>query len=319
MRPVQHRLKLPGESRSAGVVTKTNRDTEETVMSSDNLEVEDSKTGAPTKVFTPEFLAAIRRMDGVSNMGEAERSRPLSIVSGPDGLWQVETVGSTNTLLGRFSDRELAVLFCSAYPTVDRDVPLQLGMQPADGWYPVWWTRGKREAKCGELKLFEEDTVNVMKSLLSLVGNPVTLSYLLEFAGWTALDAAGDILLRRLQEEGSIPGGRIVTETSSAFDELLRDATFRKDFEGRLTAGMSTVFAELMAAGRVLVLPAGLSDAVGLSGGGLQEELRRVLASGLVRQGYVTGETAAEVAGVPRSELDAFLRRYGVETSEAPG
>ena len=100
---------------------------------------------------------------------------------------------------------------------------------------------------------------------------------------------------------------------------MLRDVTFRREFEGRMTAAMSTAMAELMAAGRVLVLPVELSDPLGLSGGDLQEELRRLLASGLVRQGRVSRETAAEVAGVARSELDALLRRYGVETSEAPG
>lgn len=166
---------------------------------------ETTRLDAPTRVFTREFLAAIRREDAVSNALDAARSRPLSIVLELPGRWQVVTVGSEDRLLGRFTDRELALLFCAAYPSAGRTALLQLGSEPEDGWYPLWWTRGERRETCGELPVFDHESAEAMKVLLSVAANPVALSYLLQFAGWQAIEAAGEILLDRLQEEGSVP------------------------------------------------------------------------------------------------------------------
>lgn len=164
-------------------------------------------TEVPTQVqvFTPDFLSAVRDLDGVSTMGEAERSRPLSIVPNRPGVWDVVAVGSEEGVLGRFTDKEMATLFCAAYPTAERDVVLEFGSDRVDGWFPLWWTRGRRRDKCGELPVFDAETIDAMKSLLCLASNPVYLSYLLEFAGWRTLEAAADLLVRRLQQEGCMP------------------------------------------------------------------------------------------------------------------
>lgn len=171
----------------------------------DTLEAETRGLDPPTKVFTPEFLAAVRRLDGVSNMGDAARSRPLSIVLVPPDHWHVVTVGSQDALLGRFADRELALLFCAAYPAAERTAPLKLQYESEDDWYPLWWSRGDRREKCGALPVFDQESAEAMKNLLCVAANPVSLSYLLEFAGWQALDAVGEILLDRLKLEGSLP------------------------------------------------------------------------------------------------------------------
>jgi len=116
-----------------------------------------TEASTQVQVFTPEFLSAVRHLDGVSTMGDAERSRPLSIVLNRPGLWHVVTVGSEERVLGRFSDKELATLFCAAYPSADRDVVLEFGSGRVDGWFPLWWTRGRRRDKCGELPFFDPD------------------------------------------------------------------------------------------------------------------------------------------------------------------
>jgi len=151
---------------------------------------EKTRLDAPTRVFTREFLAAIRREDAVSNALDAARSRPLSIVLEPPGRWQVVTVGSGDRLLGRFTDRELALLFCAAYPSAGRTALLELGSEPEDGWYPLWWSRGESRETCGELPLFDHGSTEAMKTLVCVAANPVSLSYLLQFAGWEAIDAA---------------------------------------------------------------------------------------------------------------------------------
>lgn len=171
----------------------------------DTLEAETLGLDPPAKVFTPEFLAAVRRLDGGSNMGDAARSRPLSIVLQPPDYWQVVTVGSVDPLLGRFTDRELAVLFCAAYPAAERTALLGLQYESEDGWYPLWWSRGERREKCGALPVFDQESAEAMNNLLWVAANPVSLSYLLDFAGWQAIEAAGEILLDRLKLEGSLP------------------------------------------------------------------------------------------------------------------
>lgn len=166
---------------------------------------ETTRLEGPTRVFTREFLAAIRHEDAVSNVADALRARPLSIALDPPARWKVVTAGSEDRVLGRFTDRELALIFCAAYPSVDRTATLQLGSEPEEGWYPLWWIRGERREKSGELPIFDHDSAEAMKVLLCVAANPVSLSYLLQFAGWEAIDAAGEILLDRLQETGSPP------------------------------------------------------------------------------------------------------------------
>jgi hypothetical protein len=102
------------------------------------------KTKAPPKVFSPDFLALMERLDGVTTADNAERARPLVIVSPSAGLWHMLAEGSDRGPLGRFTDKELAVLYCAAHPTVDRDTSLELGTEPEDGWYPLRWSTGGR-------------------------------------------------------------------------------------------------------------------------------------------------------------------------------
>lgn len=157
-----------------------------------------------SRVFSRELLAAVRDLDAVSSQDEAERARPLSIEPVGSALWHVLTVGLEGPL-GRFTDRELAALFCAAYPSAARDVSLQLGSEPEDGGYPLWWSRGSRREKCGELPHFDAETVQAMKCFLGLARNPLWLSYLLEVVGWPALEAAAEILLDRQRADGSLP------------------------------------------------------------------------------------------------------------------
>jgi|GEM_PF-1845137 len=164
------------------------------------------KNEAPPKVFSPEFLALMERLDGVTTGDNAERARPLEIVSPNAGLWHVLAEGSDRGPLGRFTDKELAVLYCAAYPTVDRDTSLELGTEPEDGWYPLRWSTGGRRQRCGELPHFDQETVDAMRNLLSLARNPLWLSYLLEMVGGPALEAAGDLLCARLERDGLFPG-----------------------------------------------------------------------------------------------------------------
>jgi len=86
----------------------------------------------------------MERLDGVTTADNAERARPLVIVSPSAGLWHMLAEGSDRGPLGRFTDKELAVLYCAAYPTVDRDTSLELGTEPEDGWYPLRWSTGGR-------------------------------------------------------------------------------------------------------------------------------------------------------------------------------
>ena len=169
-------------------------------MSRRNDTPETTSLEGSTRVFTREFLAAIRREDAGSNVADALRARPLSIALDSPGRWKVVTVGSEDRVLGRFTDRELALIFCAAYPSVARTATLQLGSEPEDGWYPLWWTRGEVREKSGELPIFDYDSAEAMKVLRSVAANPVSLSYLFQFAGWEAIEAAGEILLDRLKE-----------------------------------------------------------------------------------------------------------------------
>jgi len=150
--------------------------------------IEAPEPGAPgtnessPRVFTTEFLAALERMDGVTTMDDAERARPL--------------------------EKELAVLFCVAYPTVDRDVSLELGSGPdQEGWFPLRWSTGGGRQRCGELPHFDPETVDAMKSLLSLARNPLWLSYLLELVGGPALEVAGELLCARMGKDGILAAG----------------------------------------------------------------------------------------------------------------
>jgi len=169
-------------------------------------EAESPTVETPGRVFSRELLAAVRGLDAVSGQDEAERARPLSIEAVGSALWHVVTVG-TEAPLGRFTDRELAALFCAAYPSAVRDASLELGREPEDGGYPLWWSRGSGREKCGELPHFDAETVQAMKCCLSLARNPLGLSYLLEVVGWPALEAACEILLERQRADGTLPEG----------------------------------------------------------------------------------------------------------------
>jgi len=166
-----------------------------------------SRTKVPPKVFSPDFLALMERLDGVTTADNAERARPLAIVSAGAGQWHVLAEGSDRGPLARFTDKELAVLFCAAYPTVDRDTSLELGTEPEKGWYSLRWSTCARRQRCGELPHFDMETVEAMKCLLALARNPLWLSYLLELVGGPALEAAGDLLCARLEKDGLFPGG----------------------------------------------------------------------------------------------------------------
>ena len=157
-----------------------------------------------SRIFSRELLDAVRGLDAVSGQDEAERARPLSVEAVGSALWQVVTVGS-ELPLGRFTDRELAALFCAAYPSATGDASLRLGSEPEEGWYPLWRSRGSGREKCGELPHFDAETVQAMKSLLGVARDPLSLSHLLELAGWPALEAAAEILLDRLRADGRLP------------------------------------------------------------------------------------------------------------------
>lgn len=107
-----------------------------------------------------------------------------------------------------------------------------------------------------------------------------------------------------------------MTVASSAFDDLLRDPTFREVLKERVSEGVQEEVADLLASGCLLFTSVDLSEALELSGGAMQTELKHLLAAALVWQGKVPPETAAQVAGVTQSELPELLHRYGVETPD---
>lgn len=244
---------------------------------------------------------------GVSTMGEAETSRPLWIVSKCPGVWDVVTVGS---------EERVATLFCAAYPTAERDVVLEFGSDRVDGWFPLWWTRGRRRDKCGELPVFDAETIDAMKSLLCLASNPVYFSSAL-IRGLKGTRSGRGSACEAVAARGlhAGPGRCVVTVASSAFDDLLRDPTLREELKERVLEGLQEV-ANLLATGCLLFTSVDLSEALELSGGAMQSELKHLLAAALVWQGKVRPETAAQVAGVTQSELPELLHRYGVETPD---
>jgi len=96
-----------------------------------------------------------------------------------------------------FADRFLALLTAAALPGTGRDSLLSLAGDPdPDGWgYAVRLDDG---TVVGHLAQFDEDLIDSVNCLVSIVHSAGSLAYELEAAGAVALERCGALLEERI-------------------------------------------------------------------------------------------------------------------------
>jgi hypothetical protein len=99
-----------------------------------------------------------------------------------------------------FPDRFLALLAAAILPGLGRDPLLQLNPEPSPQGYEIQLDDGTVVA---HLELFDELFVGHMNAVVGLARSPVSLAYVAEAVGATALKRCGAILAERVRTAGA--------------------------------------------------------------------------------------------------------------------
>ena len=169
----------------------------------------DGKPANPSSAsnaFSPEFLDQLDERDEPVTGNEADMAGPWSVEPLPGrgfGLFRLgESPDRAFQPFAVFPDRFLALLAAAILPGLGRDPLLQLTPEPGPEGYEVQLDDG---TVVGHLELFDELFVDHMNAVLGLARLPVSLAFVAEAVGATALRRCGAILAQRVRSEGAAP------------------------------------------------------------------------------------------------------------------
>ena len=152
--------------------------------------------------FAGEFLDRLLEVDGPGTGGEAAVAGPWEVEERASGGFAVrregERVAQGDEPAAVLEDRQAALLVAAALP--GSGVPDTFRLEP--GRTPDGYRLADDGRAVGRLTWFDPDLVATVSALRRIVAAPRCLALVLEAAGHDALEQAGKILARRV-EEGS--------------------------------------------------------------------------------------------------------------------
>lgn len=163
----------------------------------------ESHPTSPSHAFSEDFLAAFSRRGEVASAPEAELAGPWTVRAASGG-WGVfrQPVLEGDVPEGLFEHREHALLLASVLGAVGREPLFHIDPSDRPEGYAVETVWGDAWVRTvGRMRRFQPEVIEALHVAESLLRSPAALASLLEAAGATALDLAGRILSRRLEEE----------------------------------------------------------------------------------------------------------------------
>lgn len=175
------------------------------------------KNAFEPNAFEPDFLRDLAQRGEVSTAPDAEMQGPWKVSPMPGkrfGVfrdWEDPGEGGNGAAEGDvaqgdvpeavFEHREHALLAAAVLPSTGREPLFDLDSEREPEGYAIDSVWGDRwVTTVGRLRCFHPDVVEALHVVESVVRSPVALANLLEAAGPSALELAGRILRRRLEE-----------------------------------------------------------------------------------------------------------------------
>jgi hypothetical protein len=169
----------------------------------------DDRTSVPN-IFSSEFLEVFHRRDESITAEEAELAGPWAVqaAKGGFGVFRGLPVASDETPEspapeGVLKTRGQALLMAATLPGVGREPLYYLNPESKPEGYTietVWGDRGVQPV--GHLRIFQPKITDALHIAEAIARSPESLANLMEAAGATALEIAGQILARRLAAGG---------------------------------------------------------------------------------------------------------------------
>jgi hypothetical protein len=159
--------------------------------------------------FDAEYLTWIDRRDEPATVAEADAAGPWVVRRHPEGGWAVlraaERLDDGDLPAGVFRRIETAHLMAALLPGTGREATYRLAPEEE----PLGFVLEDLDGVAGHLRLFDQRLVAAMNVADALARSPECLARLLEAAGRVALEHAGRILVRHLQEaeDAELAGG----------------------------------------------------------------------------------------------------------------
>jgi hypothetical protein len=164
-------------------------------------------TLSPENLFSPDFFALLRERDEVLTASEAEYAGPWKCepVAGQPGAVAVlrdwESVDHQDVPEAVVWHDETALLLTAILPALDREPLFHLSEVEAPEGYPLSAVYGEQGVQvAGWLRRFKPEVVQELHLLECVLRSPAALAALLEAAGCTAVEQAGQIVARRLAQ-----------------------------------------------------------------------------------------------------------------------
>jgi len=159
----------------------------------------------PGNLFSTDFLALLRERDEVLTAPEADLAGPWKCepVPGRPGavavLREWESVDHQDEPEAVLWHDETALLLTAVLPALEREPLFHLAEQETTEGYPISAVFGEKGVQvAGWLRRYRPEAVQALHLLECVVRSPVALAALLEAAGCTAVEQAGQIVARRL-------------------------------------------------------------------------------------------------------------------------
>src|SRR4051812_7846867 len=156
-------------------------------------------------LFSPTFLELLREREEVLTASEAELAGPWKCESDPGRpgavavLRQWESVDHQDAPEAVLWHDETALLLTAVLPALDREPLFHLSDQEVPEGYTVSAVFGEQGLQvAGWLRHYKPEAVEALHLLECVVRSPAALAALLEAAGCTAIEQAGQIVARRL-------------------------------------------------------------------------------------------------------------------------
>jgi hypothetical protein len=163
---------------------------------------DDSTLSSSRNAFSPSFLHCIGERDEPPTAGEADAAGPWRVLELPGrgfGLFRIgESPARGHRPAAVFRQRWLALLAAAVLPGTGRDAAFRLQKGSGPEGFAV--ETGNGGEVVGHLELFDQNLMEALHVVESLLRSPEALAGLLEAAGQVALERAGAILDERVPE-----------------------------------------------------------------------------------------------------------------------
>jgi hypothetical protein len=160
----------------------------------------DQKKSTPTNIFSEQFLEQFRDRDEPNTASEAEHAGPWVVreISGGFGVFR-ESDAKDAQPEATFEHREHALLMAAAMPALGREPLFSVDSAEHPEGYAVQTIWGEAWNRIiGRLRQFEPEIAEALHVAQYLTRTPAALALVLEAAGATALELAGQILAQRV-------------------------------------------------------------------------------------------------------------------------